>query len=877
MKKIAWLWAVFASVNLCAQTTPTLYINQVTFDSQGPKMAVIGAGALLPEQTPFFLVNAASGRIAFSGFLGNPRPIDEWAPDRQFYPADFSGFTQPGSYRIRITVDDAPFTSEKFEIGGSDWARPLVSAILHYYNKQRANTPAELSADRHLILFGSDGAGDRPGNDRTAGSYDQPGGHQDRTVDLHGGWCDASGDVSKYFSHLAYANYMSPQQIPLVTWSLINTGEALRTPLARWGLTDSLTAEALWGADYLMRALSKEDYFYMIVFSYFNKDPNARRVVGLHANSVTTAEYQCAFREGGGMAIAALARISQWKKTGDFTPRQYLDAARRAYAHLAVNNKLYDDDGKENIIDDYCALMAATELWIATDSSWYRDQARQRADNLSNRMTTGGYFRADDASRPFWHASDAGLPVVALTRYLDKEKDPAHRGKALDIIRKALDYNLRVTGEVDNPFGYARQTFLYKDSVKDGFFIPHDNETGWWWQGENARLASLATAALVGGRLLYTRTASASSGTGSREPSYAASRIATNWGVSDSLAYFAARQISWILGCNPYSMCFMYQFGTNNVPYMHSNFGHGSERGGISNGITGKEGHGDGSGIDFRTTAEGNEWRWTEQWIPHAAWFLQAITAMSAHSDPPAARPTVPPGLQPRFHVLALYENGGHHIEYSRRAITWLDQLAADSNFTIDYIRNTEKIDAGYLKKYQLFIQLDFPPYAWKSKAVDAFRQYIEEGRGGWIGFHHATLLGEFDGYPMWRWFSQFMGGITYKNYIATFVQGEVKVEDRQHPVLKGVPDSFLIKKEEWYTYDKSPRPNVHVLARVDESSYSPGTDIKMGDHPVIWTNEQVRARNVYIFMGHSPALFDNTTYKQIFTNSIFWAASTTP
>jgi hypothetical protein len=65
----------------------------------------------------------------------------------------------------------------------------------------------------------------------------------------------------------------------------------------------------------MMRSLSKDDYFYMTVFSYFNKDPNARRIVGLLANSVTTNQYQCAFREGGGMAIAALARISQWKKT----------------------------------------------------------------------------------------------------------------------------------------------------------------------------------------------------------------------------------------------------------------------------------------------------------------------------------------------------------------------------------------------------------------------------------------------------------------------------------------------------------------------------------------------------------------------------------
>jgi type 1 glutamine amidotransferase len=227
----------------------------------------------------------------------------------------------------------------------------------------------------------------------------------------------------------------------------------------------------------------------------------------------------------------------------------------------------------------------------------------------------------------------------------------------------------------------------------------------------------------------------------------------------------------------------------------------------------------------------------------------------------------------PRFHVLTLYENGGHHIEYSKRAKLWLDSLAVDSNFSIDYIQNTEKIDDDFLSHYQLFIQLDYPPYAWTDKAVAAFEKYIEQGRGGWIGFHHATLLGEFDGYKMWDWYSQFMGGITYKNYIATFVQGTVNVEDKQHPVMKGIPLSFIIKKEEFYTYDKSPRPNVHVLASVDESSYIPNSDIKMGDHPVIWTNEHYKARNVYVFMGHSPILFDDPVYKKLFTNAVFWAA----
>jgi uncharacterized protein len=225
------------------------------------------------------------------------------------------------------------------------------------------------------------------------------------------------------------------------------------------------------------------------------------------------------------------------------------------------------------------------------------------------------------------------------------------------------------------------------------------------------------------------------------------------------------------------------------------------------------------------------------------------------------------------FRVLALSEPGGHHIAYSREARVWLSELAEKKHFTIDFIENTDQINETFLSGYQLFIQLDFVPYAWKPEAVKAFENYISEGRGGWIGFHHSTLLGEFDGYKIWPWFSDFMGGIRYKNYIGTFVSATVRTENKKHPVMKGVPESFFIEKEEFYIYDKSPRPNVQVLASVDESTYSPDSKIKMGDHPVVWTNPRMKARNVYIFMGHDPVLFKSEAYKRLFTNAILWAS----
>jgi uncharacterized protein len=227
----------------------------------------------------------------------------------------------------------------------------------------------------------------------------------------------------------------------------------------------------------------------------------------------------------------------------------------------------------------------------------------------------------------------------------------------------------------------------------------------------------------------------------------------------------------------------------------------------------------------------------------------------------------------PTFRIIAIAEHGGIHKPFVDRAKPWLDHLATENNFAVDYIEDTAKIDDAFLARYQLFIQLNYPPYGWTDKAQAAFIKYIDEGKGGWIGFHHATLLGEFDGFQIWPWFQDFMGGIRFKNYIATFVAGTVTIEDAKHPAMRGISSPFTIRDEEFYTYDKSPRPNVHVLASVDEKTYSPNTDIKMGDHPVVWTNEHKKARNIYIFMGHRPEHFDNEAFTRLFENSVFWAA----
>lgn len=229
------------------------------------------------------------------------------------------------------------------------------------------------------------------------------------------------------------------------------------------------------------------------------------------------------------------------------------------------------------------------------------------------------------------------------------------------------------------------------------------------------------------------------------------------------------------------------------------------------------------------------------------------------------------PASTPQRHVLVISEGAGQHGPFTKAAMEWLRNYGEENNFSITEINRATPITEEYLKDVGAIIQLDFPPYTWPEEAEKAFVKYIEEGQGGWIGFHHATLLGEFDGYPMWDWFSDFMGGIRFNNYVAELCDGEVVVEDSTHPVMAGVDPKFVLEDDEWYTYDKSPRPNVHVLASVDENSYPESVTVRMGDHPVIWVNDGKKAKNIYFQFGHSPKLLESDQFVRLFSNAINW------
>ncbi|GAA4558300.1 glycoside hydrolase family 9 protein [Planotetraspora kaengkrachanensis] len=526
--------------------------------------------------------------------LGPEERVDGWSVG-SFLRIDFGHVRAEGRYRVEVVTPDGVHASEPFTIGTRRVHHMTLSDTLYYFKAVRSSGEIDRK-DRHARFYQDDSG---------------------RTVDAHGGWLDASGDHSKFLSHLNYSRMMNPQQTPLCAWAFMAARDRLAAnhPELCRSLGARMRDEGLHGADFLVRFQSEEGYFYTAIFDALTKDLDERVINAPLQDSVRTTRWQAAYRQGGGMAVAALARAATLGDHGDFTSEEYLAAAHRGFAHLEEHNLDYLYDGAESVIDDYCALMAATELAGAAavppggpDPAEFVKAADRRAESLMNRYTTTdmgfGYLLGDVEGRPFFHAAEAGLPAVALMRFAEVRHDSALAGRAREMALTLLRDAAHLADEVPNPFGYARQ-FTQPTGLppRTTFFYPHDNETGYWWQGENATISSIAYAAVLAAELPECDPA-----------------------LRERLLRLADDQVHWIMGLNPFDASMIQGRGRGNVEYSTA---FQNVPGGILNGVT--SGFDDEHDIAFMPDehrASGNSWRWAEQWIPHSAWFLLAVSAL---------------------------------------------------------------------------------------------------------------------------------------------------------------------------------------------------------------------------------------------------------
>ena len=578
-----------------------LLTNHIGYGCSDYKKAVF-QGAEGVKAGEFHVICESSQKTAYSGKAIECGSVAHWQTG-YYWTLDFSEVTAEGKYHIELDTSSGKVCSYPFEIRRSLISIRMLSAVGYYFKAQRSSGEW-LHTDRQL-------------------PFDGP---REGAADLHGGWYDATGDYGIHMSHLSHSTYYNPQQAAFSAcaffrvYDLIEESKNEEYSMVKRRILD----EGMYGADFIMRMRAPSGSFFRsigrtnaldcvdesrsIAFEYHQSSSQFGEAITAKEETVTDSYYEVSFRSGGGYCIAALAIAARHSYPGtDFTKEEYLQAAKQAYRYLEINNELYTNDNHWNLIDEYCALDAAVELYKTTGEYNYLLRSRAMAKKVMEHITDNHDGTASLSvvdGRPYYHAAYEGLPVITLLNYAGIEHDCELSETAIAACEKLMRFALTVTKECCNPFGYAK--YLYSKNggqTKTKFFFPLDTEAKPWWQGDNARIASLSCAAKY---LSY---------------------VTKDKALCENLDRYAEDQLNWIMGLNPFDACMIEGYGRNNIQYYFSCRNDFINcPGGICNGIT--SGTDDEEAIEFVTEPTekvADNWRWAEQWIPHASWYLYAM------------------------------------------------------------------------------------------------------------------------------------------------------------------------------------------------------------------------------------------------------------
>lgn len=125
-----------------------------------------------------------------------------------------------------------------------------------------------------------------------------------------------------------------------------------------------------------------------------------------------------------------------------------------------------------------------------------------------------------------------------------------------------------------------------------------------------------------------------------------------------------------------------------------------------------------------------------------------------------------------------------------------------------------------------------------------------------------------------WPEFAQIIGGRCFfspqtlggeKYGLSTYAHEQdinVKVKDRNHPIMEGISD-FQIHDETYKNYFTS--QDVHVLLT---------TDHPKSDREIAWVTQYGKSHVFYLLLGHDSQAWKHPLYSKLLLNAIRWAAS---
>ncbi|WP_343448907.1 ThuA domain-containing protein [Micromonospora oryzae] len=217
------------------------------------------------------------------------------------------------------------------------------------------------------------------------------------------------------------------------------------------------------------------------------------------------------------------------------------------------------------------------------------------------------------------------------------------------------------------------------------------------------------------------------------------------------------------------------------------------------------------------------------------------------------------------YDVLVFSKTAGFRHDSIAVGTQAIRELGAANSFTVTATEDAAQFTTANLARFEAVIFLNTTGDVLNDSQQAAFESYIGAG-GGYVGVHSAA-----DTEYNWPFYGNLVGA-WFASHPA-IQQARVKVEDRAHAATAHLGQTWT-RTDEWYDFRTNARSTAHVLASLDESSYSGGA--MGGDHPHAWCKTYSGGRSFYTGGGHSQSSYSEAAFRAHLLGGIRYAAGRT-
>lgn len=260
-------------------------------------------------------------------------------------------------------------------------------------------------------------------------------------------------------------------------------------------------------------------------------------------------------------------------------------------------------------------------------------------------------------------------------------------------------------------------------------------------------------------------------------------------------------------------------------------------------------------------------------------WFSGTWNVFFPSHDHDTVVPAIPGSVQTPAVLLFTKTNGFRHVNGIEAGSRFVKSLAEEQGWSVFHTENGAVFNAQDLSRFAVVMFHNVSGDTLSKAQQLAFQEWMQAG-GGWVGTHASG-----DGsHKDWPWYVENLVGVNFTAHIMgpQFQVAEVHNESPDHPVMATLPSTWQ-HEEEWYSWKESPRgKEFTILATIDEDSYTPvqkifgaENDLRMGDHPVVWSRCVGDGRSIYSALGHAAAAYDDKNHQRLLESAITWAMDT--